>query len=105
MNIEASVTSLECSHGVCPQTQGPVTCTITGSVATSYSPPSDSTPIPIISSGQVSNIDNNGFIAALVSNNTGLKTNLSFITTTDKNGTQVRCTDGINIQTRILVLL
>ena len=93
MNIEASVTSLDCNHGVCPQTQGAVTCTITGSLATWYSPPSDS--IATVSSGQVTNAANTGFTAALVSvNNPGLTTNLSFTATTDKNGTQVRCVDA-----------
>ena len=93
VNIEASVTRLECNHGVCPQTQGALTCTITGSVAAWYSPPSDSTPIATISSGQVSNVHNTEFTAAFVSNTSGLTTNLSFTATTDKNGTQVRCLD------------
>ena len=89
MKIEASVTILDCNHGVCPQTQGAVTCTITDSVAGWYSPPSDSS-----SFGQVYNDLNTGFTAALVSiNNPGLTTNLSFNATTDKNGTQVRCSD------------
>ena len=30
--LEASIISLDCNHGVCPQTQGAVTCTITGSI-------------------------------------------------------------------------
>ena len=96
VNIEASVTSLDCNHGVCTQTQGALTCTITGSVAAWYSPPSDSNPIATVSSGQVSYVDNTGFTAALVSNTSGLKTNLSFTATTDKNGTQVRCVDVID---------
>ena len=33
VNIEASVTSLDCNYGVCLQTQEAVTCTINGSVA------------------------------------------------------------------------
>ena len=33
VKTEPSVTSLDCNHGLCPQTQGAVTCTITGSVA------------------------------------------------------------------------
>ena len=95
-STEASVTSLDCNHGVCPQTQGALTCTITGSAAAWYSPPSDSTPIAIVTSGLVSNVDNTGFTAALVGNTSGLTTNLSFIATTDKNGTQVRCSDVID---------
>ena len=97
MNIEASVTNLDCDHGVCPQTQGAVTCTITGSVATWYLPPLDSNQIvTVTTSGLVKIFRNTGFIANLVSNNSGLTTNLSFITTTDKNGTQVRCVDAID---------
>ena len=96
MNIEASVTRLDCNHGVCPQTQRALTCTITGSAAAWYTPPSDSSPIATVSSGQVSNVDNTGFTAAFVSNTSGLKTNLSFTATTDKNGTQVRCADLID---------
>ena len=96
MNIEAVITSLYCNHGVCPQTQGAVICTITGSVAYWYSPQSDSTLIANISSGLVSNLPNTGFIAALVSiNNSGLTTNLRFTATTDKNGAQVRCVDAM----------
>ena len=96
MNIEASVTSLDCNHGVCPQTQAAVTCTITDRIAASYSPPSDSTPIATVSFVQDNNVNNTGFIAALVSiNNSGLTTILSFTVTTDKNGTQVRCSDDI----------
>ena len=95
-STEASVTSLDCNHGVCPQTQGALTCTITGSVAAWHSPPSDKSPIATVSSGQVSNVDNTGFIAAFVSNISGLTTNLSFTATTDKNGTQVRCVDLID---------
>ena len=94
MNIEASVTSLDCNHGVCPQTQGAVTCTITGSVAAWYSL-SDSKPFAsVTTSGQVIKFDDTGFTATFVSNNSGLTTNLSFTATTDKNGTQVRCWDG-----------
>ena len=96
VNIEATVTRLDCNHGVCPQTQGALTCTITGSLATWYSPPSDSTLVATVSSGLVSNVDNTGFTAALVSNISGLTTNLSFTATTDKNGTQVRCSDVID---------
>ena len=96
MNIEATVTSLDCNHGVCPQTQGAVNCTITGGQAAWYSPPSDSTAIATVSSGEVVN-SNIEFTAALVSvNNPGITTNLSFIATTDKNGTQVRCADLID---------
>ena len=81
MKIEASVTSLDCNHGVCPQTQGVVTCTITGNVAAWYSPPSYY--IATVSSKQVSTIGNTEFTAVLVSNNSGLTTNLSYIATTD----------------------
>ena len=95
MNIEASVTSLDCNHGVCPQTQGAVTCTINGSVATWYLPPIDSNQIATVTtSGLVKIFRNTEFIANLVSNNSGLTTNLSFTATTDKNGTQVRCVDA-----------
>ena len=95
-STEASVTSLDCNHGVCPQTQGALTCTITGSAAAWYSPPSDDNAIATVSSGQVSN-SNSEFTAALVSvNNPGLTSNLSFTATTDKNGTQVRCADLID---------
>ena len=93
VNIEASVTKLDCNHGVCPHTQGVLTCTITGNIAAWYSPPSDSTPIATVTSELVTNIDNTGFTAALVSNTSGLTTNLRFTATTDKNGTQVRCLD------------
>ena len=97
MNIEASVTSLDCNHGVCPQTQGAVTCTITGSVALWYSPPSDRSPIATVSSEKIYNVPNTGFTAALVSiNNSGLTANLSFTATTNKNETQVMCTDDLN---------
>ena len=92
MNIEASVISLDCNHGVCPQIQGAVTCTITGTVATWYYPPSQQ--ITRVASEYVSKVVINGFTAALVSiSNSGLTTNLSFTATTDKNGTQVRCID------------
>ena len=95
MNIEASVISLDCNHGVCPQTQGTVTCTITGSVVSWYLPLLHSNYIATVTtSGQVSNLGNTGFIANLVSNNSGLTTNLSFTATTDKNGTQVKCVDA-----------
>ena len=95
MNIEASVTSLDCKHGVCPQIQGVLTCTIAKGQAAWYSPPSDSTPIATVSSGEVVN-SKTEFTAALVSvNNPGLTTNLSFIATTDKNGTQVRCVNTL----------
>ena len=96
MNIEATVTSLDCNHGVCSQTQGALTCTITGGHVAWYSPPSNSKPIATVSSGEVAN-SNTEFTAALVSvNNPGLTTNLSFIATTDKNGTLVRCVDVID---------
>ena len=94
MNIEASVTSLDCNHGVCPQTQGAVTCIITGSQASWYSPPLDY--IATVSFNQVKTNGNTEFTAALVSNNSGLTTNLSFNATTDKNGTQVKCVDDID---------
>ena len=91
----ASVTSLDCNHGVCPQTQGEVTCTITGSVAVWHSLPNSSLIASVTTSGQVIKYGNNGFTAVLVSiNNPGLTTNLSFTATTDKNGTQVNCHDG-----------
>ena len=96
MNIEASITSLDCDHGVCPQTQGAITCTTTGNVALWYSPPSDRTPIATVSSQLVYNDPNTGFTAALVSVNPGLTTNLSFTATIDKNGTQVKCVDHID---------
>ena len=89
VNIEAQV-SIDCNHGVCPQTQGAVTCTITDKKALWYSPLSNE--IATVTFEEVSNGPNTGFIAALVSvNNPGLTTNLSFNATTDKNGTQVRC--------------
>ena len=95
MIIEASVTSLDCNHGVCPQTQGAVTCTITGSVVAWYLPPLDSNIIAsVTTSGLVKFFRITGFIATLVSNNSLLTTNLSFTATTDKNGTQVRCVDA-----------
>ena len=95
MNIEASVTSLDCNHGVCPQTQGAVICTITGSVASWFLPLLDSNVIATVTTfGIVKIFHNTGFIAYLVSNNSGLTTNLSFTATTDKNGTQVRCVDA-----------
>ena len=95
MNIEASVTSLDCNHGVCPQTQGAVTCNITGSIVAWYLPLLDSNHIATATtSGLVKNVGDTGFIANLVSNNSGLTTNLSFTATTDKNGTQVRCVDA-----------
>ena len=96
MNIEASVISLDCNHGVCPQTQGAVTCTITGSVVAWYLPLLHGDYIATVTtSGQVSNFGNTGFIANLLSNNSRLTTNLSSTATTDKNGTQVRCVDAI----------
>ena len=95
MKIEASVTSLDCNHGVCPQTQGAVTCTINSSVATWHSPPSHQ--ITRVDSTYVSNGAINGFTAALVNiNNSGLTINLSFTATTDKNGTQVKCSDEVD---------
>ena len=97
MNIEASITSLDCSHELCPQTQGAVTCTITGSIAVWYSPPSGRSPIATVSSKNIYNGHNTGFTAALVTiTNPGLTTNLSFTATTDKNGTQVECRDAID---------
>ena len=97
MNIEASIISLDCNHGVCPQTQVAITCTITGSVVAWYSPPSNNHLIATVTTfGLVIHFGNTGFIATLVSNNSGLTTNLSFTVTTDKNGTQVRCADEIN---------
>ena len=96
MNTEASVISLDCNHGVCPQTQGAVTCTINGTVAYWYSPPSGRYPIGTVHSEIVNNTGNTGFTVAVVSNNSGLITTLSFIATTDKNGTQVRCFDEID---------
>ena len=50
----------------CPQTQEAVTCTRTDNVTAWYSPPLDSIPIATISYGQVSNVDNTQFTAALV---------------------------------------
>ena len=95
MKIEASVTSLECYHGVCPQTQGAVTCAITGNAAAWYLPLLDSNQIvSVTTSGLVKMYRNTGFIANLVSNNSGLTTNLSFTATTNENGTQVRCVDA-----------
>ena len=95
MKIEASVTILDCNHGVCSQTQGAVTCTITGNIATWYLPLLDSNQIiSVTASGLVKSYLNTEFIAYLVSNNSGLTTNLSFTATTDKNGTQVRCVDA-----------
>ena len=97
MNIEASVISLDCNHGVCPQTQGAVTCTINGSVAYWYFPSLVRSPIATVSSEKIYNVPNTGFTAALVSiNNSGLTTNLRFTATTDKNGTQIMCTDDLN---------
>ena len=97
MKIEAQVTNQDCNHGVCPRTQGVFTCTINGTVAAWYSPSSDINPFATVTStGLVRYFSNTGFIATLVSNNTGLTTNLSFTATTDKNGTQVRCSDLID---------
>ena len=90
-NIEGSVTSLDCNHGVCPQTLGAATCTITGNSAAWFFPPYDY--IARITSESVNTISNKGFTAALVSNNSGITTNLSYIATTDKNGTQIMCVD------------
>ena len=105
MNIEATVTSLDCNHGVCPQTQGAVNCTITEGQAIWYSPPSDNTPIATVSSGEVVN-SNTEFTAALVSvNNAGLTTNLSFIATTDKNGTQVKCVDSLTTNSMTCIIM
>ena len=106
MNIEASVTSLDCNHGVCPQTQGAVTCTITGSIAAWYSPPShDSSIATVTTSGEVKHFGNTGFTATFVSNNSRLTTNLSFTATTDKNGTQVKCWDGDNRNSMICTIM
>ena len=87
VNVETSVTSLDCNHVVCPQIQETVTCIITGGFTVWYSPPSTSCSISTVSIGQVSsNVDNTGFTAAFVSiNNSGLATNLSFTVTTDNN--------------------
>ena len=97
MKIEASVTSLECNHGVCPETQGAVTCTINGTLAAWYSPPS-------VSTKQAGNVANTGFIAALVSVNSGLTTNLSFTATTNKNGTQVKCVNDASSMTCTIMI-
>ena len=106
MKIEASVTSLDCNHGVCPQAQGAVTCTINGSVAYWYSPPLVRDLIATISSQLVYNDPNSGFTATLVSiNNSGLTTNLSFTATTDKNGTQVRCSDVLDINSMTCTIM
>ena len=104
MNIEASVKSLDCNHGVCPQTQGVLNCTITGNLVHWYSPPSGRIPIATVHSEKVINNNNFGFTAALVSmsNNSGLTTNLSFTATTDKNGTQVGCVDFIDTNSMTL---
>ena len=77
MNIEALVTSLDCNHGVCPQTQGAITCTITGSIVAWYSPPSNSNPFATVTTSI--HFGNTGFIATLVSNNIGLTINLSLL--------------------------
>ena len=83
---------------MCPQIQGAVTCTINGSLIHWYSPPSDTAIATVSTLGQVFNGPNTGFTASLVSvNNPGLTTNLSFTATTDKNGTQVRCSDATAI--------
>ena len=50
---ETSVASQDCNHGLCPQTQGAVICTITGSLAYWYSPPSDSSITTVSSLRQV----------------------------------------------------
>ena len=106
MNIEASVTSLDCNHGVCPQTQGAVTCTITGSVVAWYLPLLHNNYIATVTTfGLVINSGNTGFIANLVSNNSGLTTNLSFTATTDKNGTQVRCVDAIDKNSMTCIIM
>ena len=65
MKIEASVTSLDCNHEVCPQTQGAVTCTITGGEAAWYSPPSDSSLVATVNSKNIYNVPNTGFTALL----------------------------------------
>ena len=94
MNVEASVTNLGCNQ-VCPQTQGAVTCTITGSTVAWYLPLLDSNQIATVTtSGLVKIFRNTGFTATFVSNNPVLTTNLSFTATTDKNGTQIRCVDA-----------
>ena len=54
-----------------------------------YSPQLDSSPIATVHSRQVKNFASNVFTSALVSNNSGLTTNLSFTATTDQSGTQV----------------
>ena len=73
VNIEASVTRLDCNHGLCPQTQGAVTCTITGSVALWYSPPSGRSVIATVSSENIYNGPNTGFTGALVTINNQFK--------------------------------
>ena len=103
MNIEASVTNLDCNHGVCPQTQGAVTCTINGNITAWYSPSYDDLIATITTSGQISNKSNTGFTAAFLSNNSGLKTKLSFTATTDKIGTQVRCADGTDRHSKFMI--
>ena len=86
MNIKATVTSLDCNHGVCPQIQETVTHIITGGFTVWYYPPSTSNLISTVIVGQVSgNVDNIGFTATIVSNNSGLTTNLYFTATNDKN--------------------
>ena len=103
-NIEASITSLDCSHGVCPQTQGALTCTITGNVALWYSPPSGRSPIATVSSENFYN-GHTGFTAALVTiTNPGLTTSLSFTATINKNGTQVMCTDDLNTNSMTIMI-
>ena len=79
--METSVTSVDCNHGVCPQTQGAIPCTITGVKAEWYSPPSI-----------LSIINSNGFTATLENiNNSGLKGSLRFTSTIDK-----KCSDVID---------
>ena len=91
MNIEASVTSLDCNNGVCTLTQAVITCTITSTEAGWHSPPLHR--ITRVDSGYDSNITINGLLSI---NNSGLTTILSFTATTDKNGTQVRCSDVLD---------
>ena len=72
-----------------------------------YSPLSDSSPIAtVMNSGKVSNVNNTGFTGALVSiNNPGLTTNLSFTATTDKNRTQVRCVDTLDLNSMTCTIM
>ena len=59
MNIEGSVTSLDCNHGVCSLTQAVITCTITSTEVGWHSPSSHC--ITRVDSGYDSNITINEF--------------------------------------------